>query len=396
MATEVDWSELPKELLNLISQCIDNELDLIHFRSICSTWRSSSIPNHHSNISSFKFPKYIPPPYSTKNDDNDIIHFIKNSNSPFDSFSKRSLFLVKAPPHQTVVLRPWLMQICPSSLPNKRGKIMLTYSHPPIRHESAKQLQETLIERADVLDFNKLSVLHLGTRYISNQYGKCPETALAVTCHGKNPLLLGTLSHFSHLPVIFRGCNEQWKLFSNLSTVRGDICLFKGRFYVVEMSGRTVKIGPDLTMVLVAQPLYNLLGDSLIRKMLVESEGELLLLDIYQSLYQFRIDFFKLDEKEKKWVKLMDYDKKLEKWKLKNFGDMVFFLGSGCSFSASASDLCLTKGNCVIFIDYYVLSRDDLTHGYRVFHLERNQLSRVSEYPEYFNLFLPPKWILKI
>jgi hypothetical protein len=395
MATEVDWSELPKELLNLISQCIDNELDLIRFRSICSTWRSSSIPNHHSNISSFKFPKYIPPPDSTKNDDNYIIDFIKNSNSPFHHFSKRSLFLVKPPPHQTLVLRPWLMQIRPNSRPNSRGEIMLTYSHPPIRHGSAKQLQQTLIERGDVLDFNKLSVLHLGTRYITDQYCVCPETALAVTCHGKNPLLLGTLSRYSHWPVIFRGCIEQWTLISNLSTASGDICLFKGRFYVVEMSGRTVKIGPDSTIELVAQPLCNL-GDGLIRKVLVENEGELLLLDIYKSSYRFSIDFFKLDEKEKKWVKLMDFDKKLKKWKSRNFGDRVFFLGSGCSFSASASALCLPKGNCVIFIDYFVLSTDDITDGNRVFHLERNQLSRVSEYPEYFNLFLPPRWILNI
>jgi len=47
---EADWSELPKELLNLISQHLD--LDLISFRS---TWRSCSIPNHH-HILSFKFP----------------------------------------------------------------------------------------------------------------------------------------------------------------------------------------------------------------------------------------------------------------------------------------------------------------------------------------------------
>jgi len=51
-----NWSELPPELLNLISQHIDVELDLICFQSVCPTWRSSSIPNHHSNILPFKFP----------------------------------------------------------------------------------------------------------------------------------------------------------------------------------------------------------------------------------------------------------------------------------------------------------------------------------------------------
>ncbi|RHN50453.1 putative F-box domain-containing protein [Medicago truncatula] len=38
----VDWSKLPTELLNLISQRIDDEIDFIRFRSTCSTWRSST------------------------------------------------------------------------------------------------------------------------------------------------------------------------------------------------------------------------------------------------------------------------------------------------------------------------------------------------------------------
>ncbi|XP_048637605.1 putative F-box/kelch-repeat protein At5g24040 [Brassica napus] len=37
------WSELPPEILHSISLRIDNSFDLIHFRSVCSSWRSSSI-----------------------------------------------------------------------------------------------------------------------------------------------------------------------------------------------------------------------------------------------------------------------------------------------------------------------------------------------------------------
>jgi hypothetical protein len=37
-----------------------------------------------------------------------------------------------------------------------------------------------------------------------------------------------------------------------------------------------------------------------------------------------------------------------------------------------------------------------MIRGNRVFHLEQDRLSRVSKYPEYLNLFLPPEWILKI
>jgi hypothetical protein len=77
-------------------------------------------------------------------------------------------------------------------------------------------------------------------------------------------------------------------------------------------------------------------------KFLVESEGDLLLVDAYECRCVninnlVRINLFKLYEKEKKWVKLT------------SLGDRVLFLGTTCTFSASTSDLCVTKGNCVIF-----------------------------------------------
>ncbi|VVB17411.1 unnamed protein product [Arabis nemorensis] len=38
-----NWSALPTEILHSISLQINNPFDLIHFRSICSSWRSSSL-----------------------------------------------------------------------------------------------------------------------------------------------------------------------------------------------------------------------------------------------------------------------------------------------------------------------------------------------------------------
>jgi hypothetical protein len=80
---------------------------------------------------------------------------------------------------------------------------------------------------------------------------------------------------------------------------------------------------------------------------------------------------FKLDEKEKKWVKLA------------SIGDRVLFLGWLCSFSVSASDLCVRKRNCVIIMDnifnrYCKTSFLDLDDG---------RLLDLSSYPEYSKLF---------
>jgi len=135
--------------------------------------------------------------------------------------------------------------------------------------------------------------------------------------------------------------NENWKVIPDMSMNFGDICTFKGRPYAVDKIGKTIMIGPDSSVQLVAEPLVG--GGNM--KFLVESEGDLLLVDVYDCLCidlndpdlndPVRIDLFKLNENEKKWVKLT------------SLGDRVLFLGLGsmCSFyvSASASDLVLRQ-----------------------------------------------------
>lgn len=104
---------------------------------------------------------------------------------------------------------------------------------------------------------------------------------------------------------------------------------------MIYKTGPTVMIGPDLSEHLVAEPFIG--GDV---KFLVESECALLLVNGYLSNGDdddVKIDVYRLDEKEKKWVKLV------------NLGDRVLFFGEGCSFSASASDLGLENGNLVIY-----------------------------------------------
>ncbi|MCH92769.1 F-box protein [Trifolium medium] len=174
-----------------------------------------------------------------------------------------------------------------------------------------------------------------------------------------------------------------------MQTNLGDICLFKGQPYAVDDSGRTIRVGPDNSSVqLVAEPLVD--GGGL-RKLLVESEGDLLLADIHDRLYidfpchdPIRIDLFKLNEKEKKWVKLT------------NLGDRVLFLGECCSFTVSASDLCGSKGNCVILLDNLIESWTKMRPETCILHLDEGRLSLLSDDPEYSNLFWPPpEWIVK-
>ncbi|CAJ2639133.1 unnamed protein product [Trifolium pratense] len=406
ISTAANWSDLPRDLLYLISRCIDNEIDLIRFRSICSNWRSSSIPTHHTNILPFKFPllKYVFSSYRESESDDDFSDCINDykfsdsmnindTNFPFEYLSKRSIFLIKPPQQQqTSLTRPWLIRF----IQNSFGKTKIF------------QPQDTFdslfpsFDYSNVLDFNELSVLHLGTDFIiededdkhsdPHYHYLHPRTVLAVTCHGRKPLVLGAMCFVTPRPMLLRDYDERWTPISS-STYYGDICVFKGRIYAVNIFGRTVVVGPsELTVQLPAQP-----SDPVSNKLLVESEGKLLLVELCESFPDFfGIDLFQLDEKEIKWVRLMDFDEKKNEWvKLRDIGDRVLFLGSGCSFSAYASELGLPIGNCVVFFDDSVLCVGNLNCGNCIFHLDQDRLSPASEYPEYLNLFLPPEWILK-
>jgi len=192
-----------------------------------------------------------------------------------------------------------------------------------------------------MLDFNKLPILHLGSNFFlmdfdftfnDKLYNSCdymyPKKVVVVTCHGKKPLIVGTLTSPPQ-PLLLKCGDEKWKVIPDMSTKFGDICLFEGKPYAVDKIGKAVVVGPDSSVQLVVEPSVG--GGDM--KFLVERKGDFLVADVYDCLYtdlcnpnhndRVRIDLFKLNEKEKKWVKLM------------SLGDRVLFLELGlvCSFS---------------------------------------------------------------
>jgi hypothetical protein len=311
---EANWSELPIELLNLISQQIDNDLDLdlIRFGSVCSTWHRSSISNHHPHSLPFKLNV--------------------SKTSPRCSLSKHILLLIKPPPHKhdQETLQPWLIRISK----NSHGKTQLF--HPLRPHDSKSPYSFPY-----VLDFNKLSAVHLGNRFVVHNYRKDPtiqqsrkqrlyskligrlpipygfgKKVVAVTCPREKPLALGTLSHNGR-PILFHCRKECWIRVPCMLKYFQDICVFRKRFFVVNKIGRTIAFGPDYS-----EQLATGYVDGGEMKFLVESEGELLLVDIYDphccwfpGENGLRLNLFRLDEKEKRWVKLT------------NLGDRVLFFG---------------------------------------------------------------------
>ncbi|XP_058752487.1 F-box protein SKIP23-like [Vicia villosa] len=347
-----DWSELPKDLLHLISEKLNSDFYILRFRSVCSTWRLS-IPKPHNH-----FPLKLP-------------HFSRRN-----KLYNHSIFLIKPPatPNQQTLYRPWLVRICRTST----GKFNLC--HPLSRHRF------NIPSDSRVLDFSQLSVFNIQEVYIrgvsyqnSSTIGFCHFDRSVATFQREHILEIVTTDRNSGEMVMFHRRGNGLTKIPNVAPYYQGMCIFKGRPCLTDDTGRTVMIGSDLSVHLVAEPVSGDDLDGLIYIM-VENESELLLVHNYEDDYESDddydkydepIDVFRLDQKEKKWLKL------------ENLGDTVLFLGHGYSFAISASDLGLDNGNFVIYCNY-------IRNEIRVFPLDQHRTFPLSDYPDYVKLFWPP------
>jgi hypothetical protein len=241
------------------------------------------------------------------------------------------------------------------------------------------------------MDFNQLSVRDLGCEYIIGNPLYMGKVVVCDTWHnGIDHCSILLSIYVTGELAIFRSGDEQWTLIPRASHLPyTDVCVFNGRPIAVDGAGRTVAVGPDLSLDLVVK--RHIGGD---KNFLVESDGELLqviaflsyddcdesFLDvdgegIREGVVEFHVS--RLDEKEKRWRHV------------NNLGNRVLFLGEDCAFSASFN----ANGNCVIFRDGILGRVHSTEFGMSVFHLDGRQTSPLSDFPCYSNLFWPaPEW----
>ena len=349
-----DWSELPKDLLNLISQRLQSPFYLLSFRSVCSSWRSSSshLPFSHS---------------ITLN--------------PTFSLSHRSLLLL-TPPSTVPNHRPWLIKI----------------SHDPCARTTRlfHALSRSQPKRPRfVLDLLPLHALDLGREFrLSSACSstECLFDEKIVLLSDKNDRFALLTIHISGKLALFRRGDSGWTVIPDMPTPYDDVCAFRGTFYAVDGNGRTVTVGIDAALRVVAERVFG--GD---KKFLVECNGALMLVDLYLSTdYEnldeeevgdigwertVRFDVFRLNEVVGRWVEVAS----LEEW--------VLFLGDDCAFSASAKELGVERGNYVVFRDDG-LGAVRIGNGVGVFDLDDGRILPLSECPDFSKLFWPPPdWV---
>jgi hypothetical protein len=120
---------------------------------------------------------------------------------------------------------------------------------------------------------------------ILNEPGTLRTKKVAYMCLGSEieieGLALLTIHVFGKFLAMFKSEDKRWSIIANdLHSLYHDVILFRDEFYAVDRNGRIVLVGLSSNVSLVTEKVFGG-GD---KKYLVESDGQLLLVDMYLSL----------------------------------------------------------------------------------------------------------------
>ncbi|OMO80004.1 hypothetical protein CCACVL1_13222 [Corchorus capsularis] len=371
-----DWSQLPPELLTLITKRLETRLAVLRFRSVCSSWRSSIPPKL------YPLPKFLPS--KTKG----------RCEFSLSRITRNTIYLVRLPENQTSD-HPgccWLVKIRDGT--HRVGMRLLN----PLSDSELKPLP---LNFPKVFDLTSFQVIELGHEFVArlDVYIDHPlepqsrdyirKVALIWSESDNGDFIMLALLRFWPVEdlAFLRSGEKDWTLLENVNDVQ-DIISFNAKFYAIQQDGKTIVIDQSLNVNSIEQ-----FGSRNSRKFLVQSDDNLLAIEMIfltnsdsdtddpvftcsacDNVAGFRI--FRLNEEEKKWHEI------------ESLGDKVLLLGLRQAISVSASELSWGKGNLV----FYSIGKD---RAMFVFDLENNSASRLENCPAYFNLFWPPpKWVI--
>ncbi|XVF67997.1 hypothetical protein PTKIN_Ptkin10aG0167100 [Pterospermum kingtungense] len=329
-----DWTQLPNDILHHISKRLRSSLDIIRFRSVCSTWRSIVTPPPCHSLA----------PWS-------------NSSGSFTLLNRR-IFLIGSP-KTNIHTKPstsWIIKIEHVCAP-KRIRFL-----NPLSKSLDHSLPYNFPEGFNSFDFR---VLKLGEEYMLHNlvFLYMRKVVVSRSDSNVNDFVLLSINYSGKL-AMFKFSDQRWNYFPEATY--DDVIFYKGNFYAVDSRCRTLVVGLDSETTSVVRVPTGLRMFDDRKKYLVESKGELLLV-----VGMIRV--FKLDEVGKEWIEIND------------LGDGVLFLGDNCAFAASAEDLYVPRGNYIVFLN---------SRNVCVFDLEDGSIRPLSKFPQLDKLFSPPSsWI---
>ncbi|EOA27273.1 hypothetical protein CARUB_v10023393mg [Capsella rubella] len=330
-----DWSQLPEELLQLISQKLELEdhcFDVIHARSVCHLWRSS-----------FPFPScLLRPSYSLPS----FPGFpIKDKDSC--TLEKLPLFLFRVKTSAGDVVSEYFLGAVGRDGSVDHMKLLSSPLECSVKNKIPGS-DPTLMKMLDC------QILSLGHQY--RMAGLCPEewrvyqksvVFLPLNKNGEKREFVVLLNYSEGL-LVLRSAEMRWKPLKCRSFVDlqcTHLVTFRGRFYAVFFTGIIVVIDPyslQVTRLMPSQPLRG--SDYLIPS----GNDELFLVQKFNpfpdadvlDFNRFTCRVSKLDEEAGTWVVVSD------------LGDRVLFLGNFGNVCCSAKELpdgCGVSGNSIVY-----------------------------------------------
>ncbi|KAF6177099.1 hypothetical protein GIB67_015974 [Kingdonia uniflora] len=377
-----NWSNLPRDLLDHISKLLNFDTDILRFRSVCSSWRLSvsSPSNRLPNRVTIK-----PKPDTTRFPDKGAFYL-----------SKRGIYRLSLPEDHPEKASSgssyngWLVKV-DQDFP---GVFRLLN---PLSENPIDLLATPFGKNLNLMNFR---IDELGKEYVLRYFGEPPcayagDVYLEKVVFSMTPPWGGSNGdddgdcvimtiHVSGKIAIFRFRDNSWTVINDLQYPFDDLIVYKETFYAVDYTGRIVVVNADLTLTEISTSVLS--GESGDTKVLVELDGELLMVDRYLNLGS-NVDSSTHDEAgyTTTLFTVYKFNEANKTWdEVKNLGDdRLLFVGDNCTFSASTCDFSGFQRNSIYFKDKHT-SREDCIS---VFHLEDGS---VGPYMTYNQLCSPP------
>ncbi|ESQ51085.1 hypothetical protein EUTSA_v10023062mg [Eutrema salsugineum] len=340
-----DWSLLPKDLLERINGHSETCFATVHFRSVCSSW-----------------PSAVPLPGSRPGLAVNTLLPIFNDNPQFKR--DKHCILKKIPISLMRFQTPFDDDYLLAGVREGKSVVLATLFH---FHFGYVMILITIFD----IDIVICSIIETVQSYIAHNDMFPQRVAflpLDIKDDGDFAVLAGVLGEL----MMYRSCDKRWMRLKGLFRIRSyrDMVSFKGKFYVVDMSGRghVFVIEPSLEV----NDIYssNNLTSVSRRDWLSQETSSCWCSNLSQECMVVNIcirGWFRLfrfqEVDEKRWVWVIDLE------------DRALFLGFDWNLCYSAKKLPGMKGNCVYFNELNLADQTIL-----VFDLGTRKTSKASEW----------------
>ncbi|CAA7032995.1 unnamed protein product [Microthlaspi erraticum] len=340
-----DWTKLPEELLQVISENLDNCFDVVHARSVCSSWRST-IPFPFSLLtSSYSLPTFTEPSLE---------------NEGLVTLKKIPLFLFRVRTPSALATKYFLGGIGPRDEAEDQTELP-----SPIQCSVKVKIGKSEATLVNMLD---CQILSLGYEY--RMIGWEPKdyegvAFLPLNKEGEGEFVV--LLNYFRFCLVLTSAEMKWKRLENVpmescwsltlfacAEIRWtelmnvphdswrDLVTFRGKFYA-SFTREIVVVDPysldvsHTTLSIPSQPLER------IRYLVPYGNDELFLVELCNpSTDQLAFRVSRLDEEAGKWVVVTD------------LGDCVLFinrrhLGNVCCSAKELPDGCGLSGDSIVF-----------------------------------------------